>query len=154
MGKRNRQSTKAPGTAEGDDRPFNAALSGLAALRAQLGASALQVEAPVEPEPDLEQERPEGGRASKAAPPSSGAYVLKGKLALHKEKKGRGGKTATRVSGFQLEPEGLAALAKDMKRQLGCGAVVEGRDIVLLGDLTQRAAEWLRAHGAKRVVGD
>ena len=93
-----------------------------------------------------------------AAPinPADGAagaeYVLKGKIALHREKKGRAGKTATRISGLNLTPDALAAVARDMKRQLGCAAVVEQGDVVLLGDLSERAADWLRAHGAKRVV--
>ena len=79
--------------------------------------------------------------------------MLKGKLAVHKEKKGRAGKTVTRISGLQLSEAGLQALAKDLKKQLGCGAVVEAEDVVLLGDLGPRVAEWLRRRGAKRVVG-
>ena len=101
-------------------------------------------------EPSSEPEEPEPAKADGAG----AAYALKGKLAIHKEKKGRAGKTATRISGLQLDAEGLAALARDMKRQLGCGAVVEDGDVVLLGDLGPRAAQWLREHGAKRVVGD
>ncbi len=39
-----------------------------------------------------------------------------------------------------------------MKSALGCGAVVEGEDVVLLGSLVERAADWLEGQGAKRVV--
>ena len=139
--KRSRTSKDASSTAGANEGPFNAALSGLAALKADLDDGAAD-------------ESPADSSEPEASPPeASPAYVLKGKLAVHKEKKGRSGKTATRISGLRLEPAGLSALAKDMKRQLGCGAVIEDGDVVLLGDLPQRAADWLRAHGAKRVVG-
>ncbi|MCA9575618.1 MAG: translation initiation factor [Sandaracinaceae bacterium] len=73
-----------------------------------------------------------------------------GKLVLQREKKGRGGKTVTRVRG--LPPDELPRWAGDLKRALGCGATVEGDDVVLLGDLVGRAADWLTARGAKQVV--
>lgn len=73
-----------------------------------------------------------------------------GKLVVRREKKGRGGKTITRIGG--LAKSELAPLAKKMKKALGCGATVEGDDIVLLGSLVERAATWLEGRGAKRVV--
>lgn len=141
MAKRNKQSSEAAGPSS-SSAPFNNALAGLASLKAELGGAGDEPEAPADPGDDPE------------PPPSSAsaAYVLKGKLAVHKEKKGRGGKTATRISGLNLGSDALQALARDMKKQLGCSALVEGDDVVLLGDLTDRAAQWLRAHGAKRVV--
>ncbi|MBC7171737.1 MAG: translation initiation factor, partial [Polyangiaceae bacterium] len=67
-----------------------------------------------------------------------------------RETKGRGGKTVTRVSGL---PEArLEELAAQMKKALGCGAAVEEGEILLLGSLVQRAADWLRRQGAVRVV--
>ena len=73
-----------------------------------------------------------------------------GKLVLRREKKGRGGKTVTRLSG--VSAHSLDDVAKQMKKGLGCGALVEGDDIVLLGSLVDRAAEWLEKAGAKKVV--
>ncbi len=75
---------------------------------------------------------------------------LTAKLVVRRETKGRGGKTVTRIGG--LPPEHLEDLAARMKKALGCGAVVEGADVLLLGSLVPRAAAWLRAEGATRVV--
>jgi hypothetical protein len=43
-------------------------------------------------------------------------------------------------------------LARDLKKALGCGATVEDGSVVLLGDLAERARDWLAARGAKRIV--
>ena len=87
-------------------------------------------------------------------PPKPGALDLStsGKLVVRRERKGRGGKTATMVTGLTLKPKELDALAKELKRALGCGATVDGPTIVVGGDLTERVAQWLQQHGAKRVV--
>lgn len=71
------------------------------------------------------------------------------KVVVRRQKKGRGGKTATRITGVL---EGREDLAAELKKALGCGAVVEGEDIVLLGSLVDRAADHLERAGAKRVV--
>ena len=76
-------------------------------------------------------------------------------LVVRREKKGRGGKTVTRVSGLTLEPSALSELAREMKRALGCGATVEEADVLLQGALTERAAEWLRKRlGARVTIGN
>lgn len=72
------------------------------------------------------------------------------KVVVRREKKGRGGKTVTRIAGIGAEHR--EELAGRMKSALGCGAVVEGEDVVLLGALVDRAADWLEGQGAKRVV--
>lgn len=72
------------------------------------------------------------------------------KVVVRRETKGRGGKTITRVSG--IDAAHREDLAAQMKKALGCGAVVEGDDVILLGSLVDRAADWLHAAGAKRVV--
>lgn len=72
------------------------------------------------------------------------------KLVVRMEKKGRRGKTVTRISGV---PSGeLKALAVEMKKGLGCGAVVEEGDLLLLGSLVDRAATWLDKAGATQIV--
>ena len=76
--------------------------------------------------------------------------VFIGKVVVRREKKGRGGKTVTRVSGIARAHR--AALADRLKKALGCGAILEGDDVVLLGSLVDRAADWLEAEGAPRVV--
>jgi len=71
---------------------------------------------------------------------------------LRRERKGRGGKTVTLLSGLALPPARLDALARALRTALGCGARVDGATIVLQGDLAPRAEAWLRAHGAQQVV--
>ena len=86
-----------------------------------------------------------------AAPaPASSEDPFAQKLVLRREKKGRGGKTVTRVSG--VARGALEDVAKQMKKGLGCGALVEGDDIVLLGSLVDRAADWLQQQGARNIV--
>jgi translation initiation factor 1 len=72
------------------------------------------------------------------------------KLVVRMEKKGRRGKTVTRISGL---PQGqLKALSVEMKKALGCGAMVEDNEVVLQGSLVDRASAWLDKQGAKQVV--
>lgn len=92
---------------------------------------------------------PAGAEEPKSAP-SGDALVFAPKVVVRREKKGRGGKTVTRIAGIAAEHR--EPLAGRMKRALGCGAVVEGEDVVLLGALVDRAADWLEGEGAKRVV--
>lgn len=72
------------------------------------------------------------------------------KLVVRREKKGRGGKTVTRIRGIPAAER--EAIAARLKKALGCGAAVEGEDLVLLGALVDRAADWLEAEGARRVA--
>ncbi len=89
-----------------------------------------------------------------AAPPPPGGPDLTRcpKLVLRRERKGRGGKTATVIAGLAMRERDLEQLAKALRRALGCGTTVDGDTILLQGDLTTRTATWLTAHGAKRVV--
>ncbi len=72
------------------------------------------------------------------------------KLVVRMEKKGRRGKTVTRVSG--LPTKDIASLAVEMKKALGCGASVEGAELILQGSLVERAVAWLTKQGARQVV--
>jgi translation initiation factor 1 len=92
--------------------------------------------------------------ASPAATPSPAALDFGGasKIVLRREKKGRGGKTATVVEGLRLPPSGLERIARELRRALGCGASVEGGTIVVQGDMTARIEPWLVARGARKVV--
>lgn len=75
--------------------------------------------------------------------------VANGRLVVRREKKGRGGKTVTRVSGLE---GGLDELARELKRALGSGASVEDSDVLLQGDQCQRAADWLRQRFGRDVT--
>ncbi|MGE0790922.1 MAG: translation initiation factor [Sandaracinaceae bacterium] len=72
------------------------------------------------------------------------------KIVVRHERKGRGGKTVTRISG--LEAGELSSFTTRMKKALGCGATIEGDELVLLGDLVDRAAGWLETQHLGRVV--
>ena len=71
-------------------------------------------------------------------------------LVVRREKKGRGGKTVTRISG--LGDQDLPALARDLKRALGCGATVEEGDVLVQGAQVERAAAWLEQRFGRTVV--
>jgi translation initiation factor 1 len=92
------------------------------------------------------------GNARPAAASSDPLVALRGyaRVVLRREKQGRGGKTVTVVEGL------TAALAeaalKPLKGSLGCGAVLEGENVVLQGDQTARAAQFFEARGVKKVV--
>ena len=74
------------------------------------------------------------------------------KLVLRRERKGRGGRTATVVEGLTLPPSALERIARELKRGLGCGASIEGNTIVVQGDMAARIEAWLVARGAPKVV--
>ena len=97
------------------------------------------------------------GEAVAAAPeperaPVDGGSLAHGKLVLRREKKGRGGKTATVIEGLQVPEAALEDMAQQLRRQLGCGAHVEGATIVVSGAQTDRVRDWLAARGATRIV--
>ena len=74
------------------------------------------------------------------------------RVVVRRENKGRGGKTVTRINGIALAAPALDALAREIKRALGCGAVVDGDDVVVQGAQAERAANWLRANGHRDVI--
>ena len=74
------------------------------------------------------------------------------KLVVRRERKGRGGKTATVIEGIRVSPSALERIARELRRALGCGASVEEGCLVVQGDLVARVERWLIAHGAPKVV--
>jgi len=74
------------------------------------------------------------------------------RVVLQFERKGHGGKQATRVEGLPFDAEALGRLARDLRREMGCGAWVEEGAILLQGDLTERLKDWFGKKGARRVV--
>jgi translation initiation factor 1 len=102
---------------------------------------------------------PDLDAACQSAPPAATAGgkrddlpAFPARVVLRRERKGRGGRTVTRVQGLGWDDDALAELARRMARALGCGAGVEDGDVVLQGDLVTRAEAWLRAQGVDRVV--
>jgi len=98
---------------------------------------------------------PEEAPAGKTPPetvPSSGEGKLPGRAVLSRETKGRGGKTVTRISFRDGTPPDTAALAKSLRT--ACGGTVEGDDILLQGDQTDKASAWLSAKGVRTRRGN
>ena len=89
---------------------------------------------------------------SKAEAPDPITKALSQKVVVRFEKKGHGGKTVTRVEGVALPATALDAFMREMKKSLGCGAVVDDGAIVLQGELVDRAMAYLQKKGAKRLV--
>ena len=71
------------------------------------------------------------------------------RLSIVLERKGRGGKQATIVTGFVADDEAIKQVASQLKRKLGVGGSARGGEILIQGDFRQRVAEELRALGFK-----
>lgn len=72
-----------------------------------------------------------------------------GRLDIVFEKKGRGGKTATIVSGFTIDDDSLDELASEMKKKLGAGGSARGGEILIQGDRRNDVLKFLSAKGLK-----
>ena len=70
-------------------------------------------------------------------------------LTVSMERKGRGGKTATIISGFTLPDSEVAAIASDLKTRLGTGGSARGAEILVQGDRRADVARLLRDMGHK-----
>jgi translation initiation factor 1 len=66
---------------------------------------------------------------------------------LHRESKGRGGKTVTLVKNLVLSEEDLKTLAKWLKQACGSGGTVKDGLIEVQGEHREKIAEVLRAAG-------
>lgn len=100
---------------------------------------------------------PECGKPAKACACKKGGErpVGDGIVRVRRESKGRGGKTVTVISGLPLEPEGLKALAGELKRRCGTGGTVDEWTIEIQGDhAALLVAELLkRGYTVKRAGG-
>ena len=66
---------------------------------------------------------------------------------LHRESKGRGGKTVTVVKNLTLSEKDLKALAKKLKRTCGTGGTIKEGLIEIQGEHRQQIADLLRKEG-------
>jgi translation initiation factor 1 len=144
------------GRREQDDLPEGLTHNPFAALRPGGAAPAPEPQEPTgsSSKPDRKQPgKPSSKRPSKKPPKKPATGEGSGlRLVARREKRGRGGKTVTRIAGLDLGPKELDALARELKRALGCGASVEDGDVVLQGALVERAAVWLEGHLSARVT--
>ena len=96
---------------------------------------------------------PESDKAPEAAEPEAAPVEIAyaSKMVVRRSRKGRGGKTVTRVTGLPGSSGAVDALMLELKRALGCGATRDGDDVLLQGALTERAAAWLGERLGTRV---
>lgn len=102
-----------------------------------------------------EQDSKESDATSTESAPSETSetsYRFAAKVVLRREKKGRGGKTVTRVEGIEAQAPGLEALARTLGKALGARAFVEDGQLLISGDQCQSAAKWLTKAGAPKIV--
>lgn len=71
----------------------------------------------------------------------------KQKLKVQREKKGRGGKEVTIVSGFVGTEEDLKALGKTLKKSCGVGGSVKDDEIIIQGNHAETIVELLQKQG-------
>lgn len=90
------------------------------------------------------------GPAPQARPAKAGDQPP-ARAVVRLERKGRGGKEVTVVEKLELPPAALEKWGKALKQSLGCGGVVEGRDLVVQGDQRERVKAWLEGRGVKKI---
>src|SRR5262245_30861145 len=90
-------------------------------------------------------------RSRRSAPaPAAGAAASvprDGVVRLLRDKKGRGGKTVTLITGVPGSPAALAELTSELKRQCGTGGTLRGDVIEIQGDFRARLKESLEKRG-------
>jgi translation initiation factor 1 len=73
-------------------------------------------------------------------------------LRIQASRKGRKGKTVTVITGFQVKPETLNALLKQLKAQCGAGGTIKEAEIEIQGDHPQKILKILLDLGYKAKV--
>ena len=104
-------------------------------------ANAFNVPVPDENQPEEPQQPEDRGDAVE--------QQGKTRLDIVLEKKGRGGKQATIVTGFTCDDESLKEVASKLKRSLGVGGSARGGEILIQGDFRKRVLDELTSMGFK-----
>lgn len=90
---------------------------------------------------------PEGEEPPQEKPAATEKPVNRGKLHVVVEKKGRGGKTATIVEGFECSDEEIDEIARHLRKSLGTGGSARGGEILIQGDRRDDVVRLLREKG-------
>ena len=75
------------------------------------------------------------------------------KLRVSLDRKNRGGKTVTLITGFIGTEEDLKALGKLLKGSCGVGGTAKDGEIIIQGDFKQRIIDLLKAKGYSQTKG-
>lgn len=78
----------------------------------------------------------------KAKKPTSDSIIR-----ISREKKGRGGKEVSIISGFNLDASELKAMSKKLKQLCGTGGTVKDGVIEIQGDHRDKLADFIRKAG-------
>ncbi len=89
---------------------------------------------------------PEGNEVK---PELESGQPQRGRLVVSMEKKGRGGKTATIISGFTLADNEVCEIAATLKSKLGTGGSARGGEILIQGNRTDDVKTMLQQMGFK-----
>lgn len=85
--------------------------------------------------------------------PETNERIAHGVLLITFEKKGRGGKQATIISGFDCTEEKLRDIASQLKKHLATGGSARGGEILVQGDRRKDVLSALQAMGLKAKIG-
>lgn len=91
--------------------------------------------------PDFEYRADGGGEDAETLAPA------KQNLRVQLDKKNRGGKKVTLVTGFVGSDDDLAALGKLLKSKCGVGGSAKEGEIIIQGDFRERVVELLHSQG-------
>lgn len=89
---------------------------------------------------------PEKKKTVRSLPPSEQTAYL------HRESKGRGGKTVSLVKNLQLSEGDLKKLAKKLKKACGTGGTVKDNVIEIQGEHREKMAQVLEKLGYKAKI--
>ena len=96
---------------------------------------------------DLRKQQSHPGTVKSLPPPEQTVY-------LHRDSKGRGGKTVTLIKKLVLSEEDMKDLAKKLKQVCGSGGMVKGDGIEIQGEHREKIAGVLKKMGYKvRIAG-
>lgn len=87
--------------------------------------------------------------AAAETPPEA---VERARLDIVTERKGRGGKVATIITGFTIDDDAVADIAAKLRRKLGTGGSARGGEILIQGDRSADVARALSAMGLKNRI--
>jgi len=112
----------------------------------------LRQQFPEESNPQPATQKPTG--SGRPANPAAAVPALQGNtpVRVHRERKGRGGKTVSIITGVMSREKGRKALLKLLKQKLGTGGTLEDGNIVIQGEHRERIVEILNELGYRAKV--